>query len=153
MIVPVGAAMADWSGVWCTNWFKVRDFNKFAAHFLAGYGEQIDYVYDTEKKRVRLFCPPDCDGNFPSVFQDFEKEVKSNFDDLDDFIERLYPHLDDHEVAVIMQAGNEKINYISGLAVAVNYAGMRSEINLWDIMDKARMLTAHPHEVTDPSHF
>jgi molybdopterin biosynthesis enzyme len=49
-------------------------------------------------------------------------------------------HLHDEDVAVLMEAGAEKLRYVSGWAVAVNSKGDLVEIGLSDIYEKAKHL-------------
>jgi len=57
-------------------------------------------------------------------------------------------HLMDDEVAIFMEAGAEKLRYVTGYAEAINSKGERTGINLFDIYELAAELTDKPENVT-----
>jgi len=54
-----------------------------------------------------------------------------------DFLNELSQHLAKDEVAVLLTAGAEKLRYITGEALAVNYEGKVVDLSLLDIYQKA----------------
>ena len=66
----------------------------------------------------------------------------------DDFFNELAEQLVDGEVAVMMEAGAEKLRYVSGWAIAINSKGKRVVVGLDDIYKKAQKLTMTKHKVS-----
>ena len=60
-----------------------------------------------------------------------------------DLIIELSGHLADGWVAILMEAGAEKLRYVSGFAIAVNNRGAIETVHLSDIYEKAQWLGGH----------
>lgn len=105
-------------------------------------------AFDAFAKRLRLTVQPEphdadllaCfpgadDGAFPSV--DPEKEAAGEPSDID-FIQTLASFLAPGSIAVIVEAGAEKLRYVSGVAVAVDRTGHEVSLDLNEIYALAR---------------
>lgn len=107
-----------------TNYFRVKD----VAAFKAWAGKRGVEVY-AKADRADCFCVlpggSTDSGGFPSWDEDKEDDF--------DFIEELARHLDEKSVAVIVEAGAEKLRYITAFAVAITATGKRVEVSLADI--------------------
>jgi hypothetical protein len=78
-----------------------------------------------------------------------EGHITQPADDEDaDFVKELAKQLERGEVAIFMEAGNEGVRYVIGLATAVNCRGTQTSISLCDIYKKARRLTKTPDNIT-----
>ena len=121
--------MANFYGTARTNYFKVKDVDAFKAWI-----ETLPSIQLIEKNGEFAFysiCPDS--GTFPSSVWDEESE---DFVDIDLVLE-LAKHLTEDSIAVLMEAGAEKVRYINGWAVAVNHKGQIENIWLDDIYSKA----------------
>ena len=58
-------------------------------------------------------------------------------DEYVNLVDEISQHLNHGQICVLMEAGAEKLRYISGNAVAFNSLGEYTEIVLSDIYDKA----------------
>ena len=122
--------MANYYSSARTNYFRVKDvdaFNKWIKQF-SGL-ETI--VHETEGTIGILF---DGESGVPSF-----REVDGDYEHLD-FMEELALHLADNEVAILQEAGAEKLRYINGYAIAVNNKGERRQISIDNIYDLAKEL-------------
>jgi hypothetical protein len=123
--------MSNFCGTARTNYFRVKDLDKFK-EFVSSISCEL-IIYDNDENKVGFYSN-DCDtGCFPSSIYNEET------DDLDDLniVETVSKHLAEGEIAVFMEAGAEKCRYISGWATAVNDKGERVDISLMDIYDWA----------------
>jgi len=148
--------MANYYGSARTNYFKVKDEQEFL--------DALEDVPDIEVVRENIppHCPDgivpddfdfggygilvsdgDC-GGFPSMYMDTETSEDKELD-LGGLIAE---HLQDGEVAVLMECGAEKLRYVIGWAEAINSKGERESISLYDIYGLARKLTDRPTDIT-----
>lgn len=65
-------------------------------------------------------------GGWPSHRRDEESGEYEDFD----FLLELADHLQEGEVAILMEAGAEKLRYIIGVANAINHKGEMLQVNL-----------------------
>lgn len=120
-----------------TNYFRVKDadaFNKWIEQF-SGV-ETI--VHKTQGTVGVLF-----DDGVPNCRWETEKDTDGNEHDVDvevDFMDELAEHLADNEVAILQEAGAEKLRFINGYAVAINNKKETKQINLDDIYALAKEL-------------
>jgi tagatose-1,6-bisphosphate aldolase non-catalytic subunit AgaZ/GatZ len=63
-----------------------------------------------------------------------------------DVVAELAAHLAEGQIAVLIESGHEKCNYVDGNAVAVDHAGNRVAIELRDIYDLAAKTFGIPVE-------
>lgn len=128
--------MANYYATARSNYFKVKDvaaFEQWCA--LVGLESITD---DTDQKLVGFLDGNPDGGGFPS----------SRYDDNDELVEidladELAAHLQDGQVAILMEGGAEKHRYIIGWALAVNSKGERKEVSLEDIYEQAAQLGEH----------
>ncbi|MDP3419508.1 MAG: hypothetical protein U0989_17775 [Azonexus sp.] len=80
---------------------------------------------------IRSDCPDT--GCWPSYYfdEDASKEVEI------DWATELSVHLAEGQIAVLMESGAEKLRYIAGWALAVNWKGETEHLNLDQIYDLA----------------
>jgi len=120
--------MADWIGSSRTNYFHVKDAQAFKEAMSALDVEVWDNAEDATL--FGLGCGEWSDGSWPSY--DVEEEVDF------DFIDKVWPHLADGEVAVFETIGAEKLRYLTGHATAVDHTGARVDIDIRDIYELAK---------------
>lgn len=123
--------MANYYSSARTNYFRVKDvdaFNAWAKEYEDNYRVE---VVDKEDTFSILF---DNESGVPT-----SREVDGSYDEID-FMDELSKHLADDEVAILHQAGAEKLRYINGYAIAVNNKSERRTISLDDIYTFAKEL-------------
>jgi hypothetical protein len=123
--------MANYYSSARTNYFRVKDvdaFNTWIKEFENGYGVEVVSKEDTF---AILF---DGESGVPN-----SREVDGDYDHLD-FMDELSVHLADDEVAILHEAGAEKLRYINGFAIAINNKAERRTISLDDIYVHAKEL-------------
>lgn len=59
-------------------------------------------------------------------------------------------HLEENQVAILVEVGQEKLRYLGGTAVAVNAAGETRRVDLDDILELAAQLTIGGHVIAPP---
>jgi hypothetical protein len=124
--------MANWYGSARSNYFRVKDKDKFVqwVESIAG----LELIEDGEG-RVGLLSN-DESGGWPCFGYDEEAE-----DHLDiEVFDEVAAHLEEGSVAVFLEAGAEKLRYITGHAVAVNSKGDTVAVALCDIYRLAESL-------------
>jgi len=121
--------MSNYYGYARSNYFKVKDKEQFKQLCSNLNVEMIE-----KDDKVGFICSEDDCGSLPSSVYD-----EINEDDVDiDLIDEISNHLVEGEVAVMMESGHEKLCYVTGYAVAVNWKGEEISISLNDIYEKAQ---------------
>ena len=122
--------MANYYATARSNYFKVKDVEKFKELCTKINVEMIE-----SQGKVGFICTqdPDC-GSLPSSIY---KEELDDFEEID-LCELVAEHLEEGEVAVMMEAGYEKFRYVTGYAMAVNWKGEVVDVNINDIYKKAQ---------------
>ncbi len=148
--------MANYTSMARTNYFRVKDIDAFKADLNAHGITPVSFAesafggivldeseHNSPQGAVALFSHE----GWPS----FDEEMIADRLGLDESetlpafresIEELVgAHLvDEHEIAVFMTIGWEKLRYLTGVAVAVNSAGEIRNVNLDDIYSLAEEL-------------
>ncbi len=122
--------MANWYGTARSNYFKVKDADAFKA-----WVDSLSDCVLIERNGLYGFyseCPDS--GGFPSQRYDDETE---DYVDID-MVGELSAHLVEGEVAILMEAGAEKVRYISGWSLAVAWDARTLGVNLADIYEKVK---------------
>jgi len=128
--------MANYYAAWRSNYFKVKDaqaFKEWADHMpdvRVCHKDGGDDIDNADLYAVMQNEYTDGAG-IPSFFWDEETDESIDID----FAGELAKHLQDGEVAILMESGAEKLRYITGYAVAIKSDGSRHSINLDDIYD------------------
>jgi len=139
--------MANYYGSARSNYFRVKDREAFMEDMDKLYGVSISELERDDTGRFVLLGNHD-DGGDWCVSEDTDDE------DYEDVYlpERVAPHLAEHEVAIFIDAGSEKLCYIHGCAVAINSKGESVRIMLSDIYEQAKQLTEHPENITEATY-
>lgn len=119
--------MADYNCTIRTNYFHVKDGSAFEKFMKRVYG--INKINIFKKDDMYAFG---CYGNIDGYIEDINNEEEV-LDAYSNFIEGLQKHICDNDAIIIMEVGNEKLNY-----VAVNVSVITSKkIKCKNIMDLA----------------
>lgn len=128
--------MANYYGTERTNYFRVKDEQKFRE-----WAESLsaEVIRDKEGRFGLIPGPYSDDGTFPSVRFKDEDELEEGEDNMEeiDFMGELAEHLEPGSIAVSMQAGAKKYRYIVGFAEAIDHTGKVVSVSLQDIYQKA----------------
>lgn len=130
--------MANYYAAARSNAFTVRDINALEED-LEGLDVTVISENPEQPNQVLLLCDETDDGAWPSSRYD---EKTDDYEDLS-IHEIVAKHLAVGHVAVLMEAGHEKLRYLVGSAVAVNAAGETRRVELNDIYPLAKQLGEH----------
>lgn len=127
--------MASWSGAARSNWVRVAD--------LEGLKKSLDNwsisVQEDGDGRVAFFSTV---GGWPSFSEDETgDEIEFTFSEV------VMPYIAEGEVLVVMEAGYERLRYLTGVAAAFVRRGDTVEnkvVELFDIYEKAASAFAVP---------
>lgn len=122
--------MANYYASCRSNYFKVKDEDKFREYFSKVSGIEIHDRSDGS------FCLLGCDidgGGWPSVYYDEEQEDYIEYD----FMDGIAEFLAEGEVAIFMEVGAEKLRYLVGYAYAVAWTGETMGVSIDDIYAQA----------------
>jgi hypothetical protein len=117
--------MANYYGSSRSNYFKVKDVDKFKDFLNSMY--DMEFI-DDGNGRVGFLVTGE-GGSIPCEIWDKEQD---EYVDLD-FDKLLAQHLQDGEVAVYQEVGAEKLRYLVGYSVAVNSKGETAMVSIADI--------------------
>lgn len=124
--------MANYCGMFRSNYFKVKDVKKFR-EFVDQYPcEAIEMRVDGEDDSNRpsdVAIMSQCDGIPSNTHED---------SDNGHFLNELPKHLVDGEVAVFYEVGNEKLRYLVGCSIAVHSSGKMISSYIEDVYKKMR---------------
>jgi len=161
--------MADWYGSSRSNYFKVKDVEKFKEFLDKWWVQFIEHEREVTcpgcvkclggnpnnkcKHYLKRYAG-ECEGykvkqNLVGFLGDndkgglpsfYEDEKTGKEYDFDDFLKELSTHLEDGWVAVMKEVGAEKLRYITGFALAINSKGETERVTLEDLYEKAGRL-------------
>ena len=120
--------MANYCATCRSNYFQVNDpvvFNADMARFTSIAVYEAGEAFMVADESTGSWPQEDAEGN----------DV--------DFVCIIAGHLKENEVAVLVEAGHEKLRYITGFAEAVNGRNERRFVDLNDIYAKAEELGDH----------
>lgn len=120
--------MANYYATARSNYFAVKDLEAFKAAMPEGIG-----IWDDGKDGLVGVYADGGDGNgWPSYDHEADTDI--------DLCALIAPHLKKGEIAVFMEAGNEKLRYVIGVAEAVNSDGETVFVALSQIYKLAESL-------------
>lgn len=120
--------MANWQGAARTNYFRVKNVEEFKGW--AGNLPNIEVAQKDEGFMLMSTCPDT--GSFPSQVYDEETG-----DEIDIELREISQFLAEGQVAVFMEAGAEKLRYVTGWAMAVSWDGQVEFVNIDEIYERA----------------
>lgn len=118
--------MANYIADCRSNYIKTKNPEKFK-EFLSEY--DVEIIEDIEK---RIGFLSNAEEGIPSLISDDGDYLHTIDED-----SRLPSHLAEGEVLVIYEIGREKMRYLNGFAVAVNWDGRVSYLSLDQIYNQA----------------
>lgn len=128
--------MANYEATARSNYFKVVNEKKFREYCRRWNFEVI------ERGRGRgklLGFVVRAESGLPTSYYDEEKG-----EDIDGYpLNELAEHLAPGHVAVFMEVGHEKARFMNGYACAINSAGETADLELHEIVERARHLGKH----------
>lgn len=124
--------MANWYGTARSNYFRVRNPEAFK-DWVRSLPELGFWEFDDQPQLFGIYsnCPDS--GGWPTWRTGDDGEDEGEID----IASELAEHLAEGEVAVLIEAGAEKLRYISGQAIAINHMGEVIDVTLSDIYGKA----------------
>jgi len=126
--------MADWYGSARSNYFRVKDE---AAFRKAAAGHGLDVFTSNVNEETLFMVAPNYEwndkGGWPTWYSTDEGGEPIELD----IVSELAKHLVEGEIAVLIEAGAEKLRYITGHTTAFNSVGKRIDLDLGDIYSKA----------------
>ena len=160
--------MADWYGHARTNYFKVKDIEKFKEFCDTFYVEMIEQEQVVLKQECYQCLhnnkiPEDCKqvikrtvgeckgekikeqccgflGTDTGAIVGYAEDIQGNPLEFDDMVKMLATHLEEGWVAILQEVGAEKLRYITGYSLAVNHLGETVDIDINNIYQKAENL-------------
>jgi hypothetical protein len=157
--------MSPYSATARTNYFKVKDVDALKAELIkygitpasfaeASSGETfvVDDGINAPDGSIALFSF----AAWPSFQEDAIAErlevedvrtVPAKHNSLHSLVSA---HLVEREVAIFIEVGSEKLNYLRGVTIAVNAAGETRRLDLDDIFELAMELTDEDTVITRP---
>lgn len=120
--------MANWCGAFRSNYFKVKSPKKFRLFFdtIKKQYSEIDLWEEEKEFAFGGYC------NIPNSL--YGKEGNAAIDSI---TLEIAKYLKDDEILILQEAGNEKLRYVTGYAVAINSKGKTTSIEISDIYDIA----------------
>jgi len=161
--------MADWVGHARSNYFKVKDKNKFqefcelfGCELISKQGKILekrcyDCLYnnklDEKCKHLIKRTVGECKGdeyedelvgflgnNGNGQIFGYAEDDQGNVLEFEDALNMLATHLEEGWVAIVQEVGAEKLRYITGFATAINSKGETQDISIGQIYQKAEAL-------------
>lgn len=136
--------MANYCGVTRTNYFRVKDEEKYKELFshLRGDEDDVQDFTETDEENVvwHGFGTYGCLEYVPD-----EDEEPADFDD---FLKELQKVVAEDDAVIIMEAGHEKMRYVCGIGHVVTSKGIEYVSLKWDCIDKACEMLGNPNFMT-----
>ena len=125
--------MANYVCTCRSNYFRVKDVKKFQ-EWVGKYAVEmrinVENLALVPDETLALFGTDPDGAGWPCFNPETGEQI--------DFFTEVSEHLKDGEVAIFMEAGHEKLRYVTGIAVAVNHKGDCTSVTLDDIYDRVR---------------
>ncbi len=129
--------MADWYGSARSNYFRVKDVERFrelCSRWNITFIRKTENVNGVETEHpdlVGFLCEGDSGGLPGYRYEKGEGEDAPEKEyEFEDFLHELSGLLAEGEVAVMVEAGAEKLRYVTGYALAVNSKGETESVSL-----------------------
>jgi hypothetical protein len=119
--------MANWYGSSRSNYFCVKDCEAFC-QWAESRGLGV-FRSESNPGHFAIHSGDNDSGSWPSYDLETDSEM--------DLTTELAQHLPKGQIAVLMEIGAEKLRYLTGVAIAVNYKGRVAVVSLDDIYRKA----------------
>ena len=130
--------MANYEAMVRSNYFRVKNESAFRMEI-----DRMAYIeVRTDDTEAELLMICRYDGDSLPGWYDMD-EYGSYYDDEPpeiDWVDFFSRHLEDEEVAIIMEVGHEKLRYLTGVATAYNNKGETEYVSLGLIYELALKL-------------
>jgi hypothetical protein len=120
--------MANYYASARSNYFRVKDKEKFIQEFPGNYGVTDDGLIFEERNGKEYCCILFDEGIETWTTSDETGKIEDI-----NWATFFAKHLEEDSVAVFFEAGSEKLRYIIGMAEAYNHKGDCISLNLRDI--------------------
>lgn len=115
--------MANYTCAIRTNYFKVKDNEKFEEFMSHIYGEDF-YVFDMADKDGNTLYAFGCYGNIGGYFDSEEDCEDGDWDNAyDAFVNGLVKQVAEDDAVLIFESGNEKLRYVIGNVTVITSKG------------------------------
>ena len=119
--------MANWYGTARSNYFKVKDAEAFKS-----FADSVNLRWHASPDGSFMIHAND-EGSWPNDYYD---ETREDYVELD-LVCEISQHLQEDQIVVLIEAGAEKLRYITGYAVAFNKQAETVHLSLDDIYEAA----------------
>lgn len=133
--------MASWYGTARSNYVKIKDVEGLEKS-LAPFPIRIAEGDGKNEGKVCFLSEEPDSGGWPGSYYDHETDEEIEFL----VAARICPFMEDDQILVMMEAGAEKLRYITGNAQAYNAKGEECWMQLSDIYAKAADRFGVPRE-------
>ena len=135
--------MANYYGATRTNYFRVNDeagFEKFLDHILPAEDEL--HVWSEMSEDGTKYYGFGCYSGLIGYVEDPEDEF-DYCEAWDKFVEGLQKFVADDDAVIIMEAGNEKLRYVTGIVTIITKKDAESMDMRYFAIDRARELLGY----------
>jgi hypothetical protein len=126
--------MANYFAAARSSYFKVKDPKAFKAWAVS---RSLDAWGESEYADPKVFAIASADPDGAGWPSSVYNEEKDDFEEIN-FMAELATHLADRQVAILMEAGAEKLRYVNGCAIAVHANGKTAMVSLGDTYSLAK---------------
>lgn len=117
--------MANYSCTIRTNYFHVKDNEKFEEFMAHVYGEDLELFHTVDSNGNKLYgfgCYGGISGYFDSE-EDYKDDDEAWDNAYDNFIDRLADHVTEDDAVLIFESGYEKLRYVVGSVTVITNKG------------------------------
>lgn len=137
--------MSDWYGGSRTNYVKIKDMDGLKK---ALEPFDLEIVEDRDSPNSIALLPNSEYGDWPTwAYTEDGEEIEL------DPVGHICPFMEEGQVLVIMEAGAERLRYISGWAQAFTWDGRFVEVSLHQIYEKAAQEFGVPLTTITPASY
>ena len=142
--------MANYNCTIRTNYFHVKDNEKFEEFMTHVYGEDLEVFHSADSNGNKVYGF----GGYGGIAGYFNKEEDYEDDDeawdnaYDNFINGLVTHVTEDDAILIFESGNEKLRYVVGSVAVITSKGYEYR-DIRDVgMEMARQMLNNPDYTT-----
>ena len=142
--------MANYNCTIRTNYFHVKDNEKFEEFMTHVYGEGLEVFHSADSNGNKVYGF----GGYGGIAGYFNKEEDYEDNDeawdnaYDNFIDGLVTHVTEDDAILIFESGNEKLRYVVGSVAVITSKGYEYR-DIRDVgMEMARQMLNNPDYTT-----
>lgn len=115
--------MANYGCAIRTNYFRVKDEEQFAQLMNTVVADDVINVFSKTNKQGQKYFGFGCYGLIQGMpLEDDDDDIGECYDE---FIERLQECVAEDDAIIILESGNEKLRYVTGLATVITNKKVR----------------------------